>query len=188
MPNFMLVAVVKDEPVALLPRSNLVSDSDECFLRDLQAQMATNSTVGRAAMAEDMCARVQHAELHLTSLACRGCGERFYHFARYRCELAIFSFGSSCEELQLLPVTGVFEILSLVSEATILGKKLETFVSNYLPVLLDFHQVVFVSGLHFRPERRGFQSVHVVEGSLVFGKEQTEVGAFLVNLKTLKIS
>lgn len=95
VPNLVLKTVIKYQPVTFFPRSRFFCDSNESLFRNLQAQMASNTTICRSAMAENMSSGMENAELHLTSFALRSSRKFLDNFARHRCKLAVFRFCSS---------------------------------------------------------------------------------------------
>lgn len=186
VPNFVLEAVVEDQPFAFLPRPSLVGDPYEGLVRDFQPQMASHAAVRWPAMAEDVRVGMENAELHLSALAGRRGGETFDHLASHGRELTILGFHAPRKQLQLLPVAGVLQILQLVGEDSFLRQQLQPLVPDDLPIFLNLHEIVLVRCLHFRPERRRLQPVHVVQRSLVRRQEETELRSFLVDLQRVK--
>lgn len=129
---------------------------------------------------------MQNTKLYLASFTRWGGSEALNYSTRHGSKLAEFRFVTSSEEFQLFPIASFFQILSLVWEKSIFSKKLQAFVSNDLPVLLNLHEIIFVSCLNFCPKRRRLQMIDVVERSLVFGQEKSLYCAFLVNLNMRK--
>jgi hypothetical protein len=178
----MFKAVVEDQPFAFFPRPRFIRDSNESFLWHFQAQMTPDSTICGSTVTEHMSSRMQNTEFYLTSLACR-CGCEFFdNFACHRREMALLCLSTSREKLKLLPIAGVFEIFSFIGKDAIFRQKFQTLISDDLPVLLYFHEIIFVRCLNFGPERSRFQTIDVVERSLMLGEEDADFCAFFVNL------